>query len=93
MATLDELGQLDDTVIVFTSDNGYFNGEHGLSEERRLAYEESIRVPLLIRYPPTAKAGRTPAEMALTIDLAPTLLDLAGIARVLPCRAVRWCRC
>ena len=46
---LEETGQMDNTVIVFTSDNGYFYGEHGLSVERRLAYEESIRLPLLPR--------------------------------------------
>ena len=51
MKALKETGQLDNTVIVFASDNGYFYGEHGLSVERRLAYEESIRMPLLVRYP------------------------------------------
>ena len=54
---LKETGQLDNTVIVFTSDNGYFYGEHGLSVERRLAYEESIRLPLLVRYPGLIKAN------------------------------------
>jgi N-acetylglucosamine-6-sulfatase len=72
-------GQLDQTVFIFTSDEGYFHGEHGLSIERRLAYEESIRIPLLIRYPGTAMAGAKPTEMALNIDLAPTILDLAGV--------------
>jgi N-acetylglucosamine-6-sulfatase len=71
---------LDDTVVVLVGDNGYFYGEHGLSEERRLAYEESIRLPLLVRYPPAARAGTTPTQMALTIDLAPTFLELAGLA-------------
>ena len=52
MAALDKQGVLDKTVVMLVGDNGYFYGEHGLSEERRLAYEESIRVPLLIRYPP-----------------------------------------
>ncbi|HEY7545016.1 MAG TPA: sulfatase [Blastocatellia bacterium] len=75
---LTETGQLGNTVIVFTSDNGYFYGEHGLSVERRLAYEESIRMPLVVRYPPKVKAGLTRDEFALNIDLAPTLLDLAG---------------
>ena len=59
IGTLEELKQIDNTVIVFTSDNGYFYGEHGLSEERRLAYEESIRIPLLVRYPPAVPAGVT----------------------------------
>ena len=73
-------GALDDTVILLTGDNGYFYGEHGLSEERRLAYEESIRLPLLVRYPRLVKAGSKPAQIALTIDLAPTLLELGGAA-------------
>ncbi len=75
---LQETGQLDKTVIVFASDNGYFYGEHGLSVERRLAYEESIRMPLLVRYPRLIKAGTVRDEFALNIDLAPTLLALAG---------------
>jgi N-acetylglucosamine-6-sulfatase len=73
-------GALDDTVVLLTGDNGYFYGEHGLSEERRLAYEESIRLPLLVRYPRLVMAGSKPAQIALTIDLAPTLLELAGVA-------------
>jgi N-acetylglucosamine-6-sulfatase len=78
LAALRETGQLDDTVVVFTSDHGYFYGEHGLSVERRLAYEEAIRIPLLVRYPPLVRAGATPAACALSIDLAPTLLELGG---------------
>ena len=78
LKALKETGQLNNTVIVFTSDNGYFYGEHGLSVERRLAYEESIRMPLLIRYPQAIKAGTVRDEFALNIDVAPTLLDLAG---------------
>lgn len=80
LRALKETGQLDNTVIVFTSDNGYFYGEHGLSVERRLAYEESIRMPLLVRYPKAIKADTVRDEFALNIDLAPTLLELAGVA-------------
>jgi arylsulfatase A-like enzyme len=79
LAVLERKGVLDDTVVVFTSDHGYFYGEHGLNEERRLAYEETIRIPLVIRYPRLAKAGSTPAEITLTLDLAPTLLEIAGL--------------
>jgi N-acetylglucosamine-6-sulfatase len=75
---LDDTGHLDNTVIVFTSDHGYWNGEHGLSVERRLAYEEAIRIPLLIRYPPRVRSGTVIDELALSIDLAPTILDLAN---------------
>jgi N-acetylglucosamine-6-sulfatase len=80
LKALKETGQLDNTIIVFTSDNGYFYGEHGLSVERRLAYEESIRLPLLVRYPKVIKPGADRAEIALNIDLAPTLLSLAGVS-------------
>jgi len=73
-------GRLDDTLIVFTSDEGYFYGEHGLSVERRLAYEESARIPLLIRYPRLITAGRVIDQLVLGLDIAPTLLELAGAA-------------
>ena len=70
--------KLDNTVFVFTSDHGYWYGEHGLSVERRLAYEEAIRIPLLIRFPSLIRPGSVVDEFALSIDLAPTLLELAG---------------
>jgi N-acetylglucosamine-6-sulfatase len=79
VAALERKGALNDTVVVFTSDHGYFYGEHGLNEERRLAYEETIRIPLIVRYPALAAAGATPGQMALSIDLAPTLLEMAGL--------------
>ena len=59
LATLKEAGTLDRTVVIVTSNHGYFYGEHGLNDERRLAYEESARIPLIVRYPPLAKAGAT----------------------------------
>ena len=76
--------ELDDTVFVFTSDHGYWYGEHGLSVERRLAYEEGIRVPLLIRYPARIQPGRVLNEFALSIDLAPTLLQMANASITFP---------
>ena len=66
---------LDDTLVVFTSDHGYFYGEHGLSVERRLAYEESIRIPLLMRYPRLIRSGTELGALVLSLDVAPTLLD------------------
>ena len=78
LAELEKQGTLNQTVVMVIGDNGYFYGEHGLSEERRLAYEESVRLPLLVRYPPQVKAGAEPTGMALTTDLAPTILELAG---------------
>ena len=70
---------LDQTMIIFTSDHGYFYGEHGLSVERRLAYEEAIRIPLVMRYPARIRAGTERKQMVLNIDLAPTVLEVAGI--------------
>jgi arylsulfatase A-like enzyme len=79
LAALDELGLAENTAVIFTSDNGYYLGEHGLGDKRS-AYEESLRIPLLVRYPKLAGKGRVVDEMALNIDLAPTLLDFAGVA-------------
>ena len=78
---LEKQGELEDTAIVFLSDHGYWYGEHGLSVERRLAYDEAIRIPLLVRYPRSIKVGSIADDLALSIDLAPTLLELAN-ARV-----------
>ena len=75
--TLESTGQLDNAVIVFAGDNGYFIGEHGLGD-KRLMFEESIRIPFLVRYPKLVKGGSKVDETVLNIDLAPTLLDLAG---------------
>ena len=77
-------GTLDRTVIVVTSDHGYFYGEHELNDERRLAYEESVRIPLVVRYPGVAAAGWMPRELVQTIDLAPTVLELAGVSDATP---------
>lgn len=78
LRTLESTGQLDRTLIVFTSDQGYYYGEHGLSVERRLAYEEGIRIPLLLRYPALVPAGSRRSQFVLSLDLAPTLLEIAG---------------
>jgi len=76
---LDELKLSDNTIIVFASDNGFFLGEHGLSH-KWLMHEESIRVPVIIRDPrgPVGAKGNVRDELVLNLDLAPTLLDLAG---------------
>ena len=75
---LDESGLADNTVLIYTSDNGMFLGDHGLFD-KRFMYEEPLRVPLLVRYPPLIKAGSRTKAMALNVDYAPTMLDLAGI--------------
>ncbi len=89
-AALEDTGQLDNTMILFLGDNGYFFGEHGLGPERRFAYEEGIRSPFLVRYPPLFDAGQLRSELVLALDIAPTVVDLAGGAarHRLTCRAV-----
>jgi arylsulfatase A-like enzyme len=77
---LDSSGVLDETVFVVTSDQGFFYGEFGLAQERRLAYEPSIHIPLIVRYPPLVSAGSTPDQLASNVDIAPTLLQLGGTA-------------
>lgn len=79
LKTLADREILNQTFILFTSDNGYFYGEHGLSIERRLPYEESVRTPLLVRYPPLIKPATRVNEFVLSIDYAPTALMLAGV--------------
>jgi N-acetylglucosamine-6-sulfatase len=74
---LRETGQLDDTVIVFTSDNGFQFGEHGLIDKRTM-YEASIRVPLIVHCPGLVPAGARREEMILNLDFCPTFLELAG---------------
>ncbi len=78
IASLEGRGILDESFILFTSDNGYFYGEHGLSIERRLPYEESIRTPLLVRYPAVADAGSRIEQLVVSVDIAPTVLEVAG---------------
>jgi arylsulfatase A-like enzyme len=80
-AILDRLethGLAEDTIVVFTSDNGLHWGEHWLGGKYN-GYEESIRVPLLIRYPRLFREAREEDALVLNIDLAPTLAELAGI--------------
>lgn len=68
-----------DTIVIYTSDNGFFLGEFGLFD-KRLMYEPSIRVPMLVRWPAAIEAGRVDEQhMVLNVDLAPTLLDLCGV--------------
>src|SRR6185436_18648147 len=75
---LDELGLAANTMVVYSSDNGFYLGEHGLADKRS-AYDESMRIPLLLRYPPLGLKGKTNDALVLNIDLASTFLDYAGI--------------
>jgi arylsulfatase A-like enzyme len=89
LKTLDDLGLTEDTVVVYASDNGYYLGEHGLGDKRSL-YEESLRIPLLVRYPRLFPKGKTLDEMVLNIDLAPTLLELGGVAVPREMQGLSW---
>jgi len=79
MAYLEETGELDDTVIVYTSDQGFMLGEHDYIDNRWM-YEDSLRVPFLVRYPRLVKAGSTAGAIVNNTDFAPTLLEIAGVA-------------
>jgi len=74
---LEELDLTENTIIVFGSDNGFFLGSHQRSD-KRLMYEESLRIPLIIKYPGHVEPGSKRDEMVLNIDIAPTLIDYAG---------------
>lgn len=71
-------GFADDTVVIFTSDHGEMAGSHGLRQKLGLVYDENVRVPLVIDHP-DVDGGSTTSQVASSIDLAPTLLDIAGV--------------
>ena len=75
---LDTSGLAEDTLIVYTSDNGFFLGEHGWYD-KRFMYEPSLRIPLLIRYPRLGTAGQVSDSLVQNVDIAPTILDIAGL--------------
>lgn len=77
---LERLGLSDDTLLVVSSDNGIFLGEHGMLLKGDLLYEEQVRVPLVAHYPPWTGSGRTSDALVNLIDLAPTFVELAGDA-------------
>ncbi len=76
--TLDMLGMTDDTIVAYTSDQGFFLGDHGWYD-KRFIYEHSFNMPLLVRYPRAIPAGSTSDAMLTNVDFAPTLLDFAGV--------------
>lgn len=78
LQALKDMGELDNTIIVFAGDNGFLLGEHA-SIDKRTAWEESIRIPLLMRYPPAIKAGTVVDQMVMNVDLAPTVVELTGV--------------
>jgi arylsulfatase len=80
LAELKRQGVLDNTLVIFTGDNGYYHGEHGLAD-KWFPHQESIRVPLIVRDPrmPSARLGGTNDDFTLNVDLAPTILAATGI--------------
>jgi arylsulfatase A-like enzyme len=77
LAYLDESGLARNTVVVYASDHGLFLGDHGLFD-KRWPYEQSLRTPLIVRWPGRIKAGTEESRLVLTLDVAPTMADLAG---------------
>ncbi|MBM3823776.1 MAG: sulfatase [Verrucomicrobia bacterium] len=75
---LDRLGLSHNTLVVYTSDQGFFLGDHGWYD-KRFMYEESLRMPFLVRWPQTINAGSTQNSMALNVDFAPTFMEIAGL--------------
>jgi len=76
---LDAEGIAEDTLVIYASDNGFFLGEHGWYD-KRFMYEPSLRIPLVVRYPRLGFAGAVIGDMALNVDFAPTMLDLARVS-------------
>ncbi len=75
---LDDTGQAEDTLVVYTTDNGFFLGEHGWYD-KRFMYEPALRIPALVRYPRRIDPGQVEGRFMMNIDIAPTILDFAGI--------------
>jgi arylsulfatase A-like enzyme len=75
---LDESGLAENTIVMYTSDQGFYIGEHGWFD-KRFMYEESMRTPLMVRYPAGIEPGQTVTELVQNIDYAPTFLDFAGV--------------
>jgi arylsulfatase A-like enzyme len=78
LAFLDKAGLARNTLVVYTSDQGFFLGDHGLFD-KRFMYEESIRMPFLVRWPAGIKPGTKSDALGLNVDFAPTFLELAGL--------------
>ena len=74
---LDRQGLAENTLVVYTSDQGFYLGEHGWYD-KRFMYEESFSMPLVMRYPKKIKAGSSSNQLVLNLDFAPTFLDFAG---------------
>jgi arylsulfatase A-like enzyme len=78
LAFLDESGLSRNTIVIYTSDQGFFLGDHGLFD-KRFMYEEALRMPFLARWPAAIKPGTRSPALALNVDFAPTFLEAAGV--------------
>lgn len=76
---LDESGLAGNTIVIYTSDQGFFLGDHGWYD-KRFMYEESLGIPMVVRYPAEITPGSINNDLTLNLDMAPTLLDFAGIS-------------
>ena len=90
VAELDRLGLTSNTAVVFTSDNGHYHGEHGGLWDKRAAYEEAIRVPLIVRYPPLVAPGTSVERIVLNVGFAPTFLELGDVAPPASMQGTSW---
>jgi arylsulfatase A-like enzyme len=77
---LDESGLAKNTIVIYTADQGFYLGYHGWFD-KRFMYEQSLRMPLLVRYPKEVKTGSINSDIVLNLDFAPTFLDFAGVPR------------
>lgn len=90
-AALNAIGELDNTLLVYTSDNGFLLGEHGAVDKRTM-WEESIRIPLLVRYPELIREPIVVEQMVLNIDLAPSIIEICGAKPLRHVHGMSWKR-
>jgi len=88
---LKDIGELDNTLLIYAGDNGMFLGEHGMTDKRTM-HEESIRVPLLVRFPKLVKPGTRVTKMALNVDVAPSVLEICGARPLKNVHGMSWKR-
>jgi len=86
---LEDEGILDNTIVIYSSDNSFLLGEHGMIDKRTM-HEASIRVPMVVRYPKAFKAGTRVDHQVLSIDLAPTLMELTGAGELANAQGLSW---
>ena len=78
---LKDSGELENTIIIYTADQGFMLGEHDYIDKRWM-YEESLRMPFIIRHPKSLPSGKVVDDIVNNVDFTPTLLDLAGVKKM-----------